>query len=410
MGFAAHGLSWIALLFLPARHSFAIDFPALGWVHLVALGWLTTVALSVLIHVIPTFTDVAWKSELLARVALVVYAPGVGALVAAFWCGAVWALPWAATLVAIGFGCYLFAALRTLAAGYAQPRVEAAIARALSVTLASLLLTVALGVTLAWTLAGRLPPLLGVSGPQIHASFGTIGWLTVLVMGVSTQTVRPITGARSRIAFAHAAAGGAEIVGLIATAVGLALGQTTIAWAGAITISAGALLYVGDLVDVLRRASERHRPPQAFLWVGAVWLLVGLALALDALAGGHSGVTAVFVLLVGWIGQMVNGHLYHIGVRLIATMARGEDDETSPAELLSEPLSWFSFGCFQTAIVVGGLGLFFVNSSLMEVAACSGFAGWIAMAVNIVVARNRAIVAPRVGPASMISLIESLRS
>jgi hypothetical protein len=390
-GFAAHGLSWIVLFFIAVRRLLTIDFPALAWVHLVALGWLTMIALSVLIHVIPTFTDVPWKGELLARRALAVYAPGVAALVAAFWWRAFPVLPWAATLVGVGLGCYLLAALRTLAAGYARPRVEAAIARALSATLTSLFVTAALGIALAWMLAGRLSPAPSVSGPPIHATFGTIGWLTVLVMGVSTRTVRPITGARSRNAFAHAAAGSAEIVGLIVTAAGLALGWLSIAWAGAITVAAGALLYVGDLVDVLRRASERHRPPQAFLWAGSVWFLTGLALALYALAGGGSGVAAVYVLLAGWIGQMVNGHLYHIGVRLIATMARGDDDETSPGELLKEPLSWISFSFFQTAIMLGGLGLFLENSPLLEAAACTGFAGWLAMLVNIMGARMRAI-------------------
>jgi len=217
-GFAAHGISWIVLLVLAVRKPFAVGLPALAWVHLVALGWLTMIALSVLVYVIPTFTDVAWKGELLARRALVVYACGVAALVAAFWWQALPALPWAATLVLTGLGCYLVPAARILAAGYARPRVEAAIARALSATLASLLVTAGLGFILAWALAGRLPSSVIVFGPQIHAAFGTIGWLTVLIMGVSTQTVRPITGGRSRFGWAHAAAGGAEFVGLIAMA------------------------------------------------------------------------------------------------------------------------------------------------------------------------------------------------
>ncbi len=72
-------------------------------------------------------------------------------------------------------------------------------------------------------------------------------------------------------------------------------------------------------------------------------------------------------------------------------MARGDDDETSPGELLKEPLSWISFSFFQTAIMLGGLGLFLENSPLLEAAACTGFAGWLAMLVNIMGARMRAI-------------------
>jgi len=409
-GFAAHGISWIVLLVLAVRKPFAVGLPALAWVHLVALGWLTMIALSVLVYVIPTFTDVAWKGELLARRALVVYACGVAALVAAFWWQALPALPWAATLVVTGLGCYLVPAARILA-GYAQPRVEAAIARALSATLASLLVTAGLGFILAWALAGgRLPSSVIVFGPQIHAAFGTIGWLTVLIMGVSTQTVRPITGGRSRFGWAHAAAGGAEFVGLIAMAVGFALGQAAFAWTGVITIAAGALLYIGDLVDVLRRATQPHRPPQAFLWGGAVWLLVGLTLALSALVDGHSGAAAVYVLLVGWIGQMVNGHLYHIGIRLLATMARGDDDETRPGELLTEPLSWVSFGLFQAAVAAGAAGLLLETAALLETGALCGVAGWLAMAANVIIARHRAIAErPPPTPPPTLSLLQMVR-
>ncbi len=232
-GFAAHGISWIVLLLLALRGSFAIDLPALAWIHLVVLGWLTMIALSVLIHVVPTFTDAPWKDELIPRRALGVYALGVAAFIAALWWSAVWLLPWAATLIVVALVVYAIVAIRTLAQAYAQSRVEAAIARALTVTFGSLLVTAALGVSLAWMLAGRVTgSALGTSLPQIHAAFGTMGWLTVLVMGVSTRTVRPITGARPRFAFAHPIAGGAVLGGLIILVTASALQQPALGMGG----------------------------------------------------------------------------------------------------------------------------------------------------------------------------------
>jgi hypothetical protein len=62
------------------------------------------------------------------------------------------------------------------------------------------------------------------------------------------------------------------------------------------------------------------------------------------------GAAAALLLLVGWLGQMVNGHLYHIGIRLISTVARGDDDETRLGQLLAAPLSWASFALFQVAV------------------------------------------------------------
>lgn len=55
------------------------------------------------------------------------------------------------------------------------------------------------------------------------------------------------------------------------------------------------------------------------------------------------------------------GPLYHnhIGIRLIAAMVRGDEDQTRPGELLVSPLSWASFVCFQAAVATGELALMF---------------------------------------------------
>jgi hypothetical protein len=389
-GQVAHGASWILLAGLAARQPFALGLAALAWLHLVALGWLTLTALAVLVHVIPAFTDAPWRSGQIARASLLVYAAGVVALVAAFWDGATGALPWASAIVACALLGYLFPAGRTLVAAYTGPRVEAAIARALTITLSALLVTVGIGVALALALAGRAPLGILSSGAPIHAAFGLFGWLSILIMGVSARTVRPITGNGSRVRWAHIAAGTLAASGVIVIALGVLLSAPPITWLGTIALSAGAVIYCADLADVLRRATVTHRPPQAFLAAGAVWFLTGLALAIGMLAGQPWGPAAIYVLLTGWIGQLVNAHIHHIGVRLIATIARGDDDETQPSELLTAPLSWATFGLFQCAVAAGAVGLGKQTPPLLEAAALLGFAGWLTLVANIAVAANRA--------------------
>lgn len=80
-------------------------------------------------------------------------------------------LPWAGSLVALALLCYLVPAGRTLAAAFARARLEAAIARALPITLTSLFVSALIGVALAWAIAGRGPASLLSYGPPIHASF-----------------------------------------------------------------------------------------------------------------------------------------------------------------------------------------------------------------------------------------------
>jgi hypothetical protein len=390
-GQLAHGASWILLLVLALHRPFTLGAPALGWLHLIALGWLTMTALAILVHVIPGFTDATWTGEGIARGAIFIFEAAVLVLVVAFWNGATAVLPWAGTLIVLALGAYLVPASRTLATGFAGPETEAAIARALLITLGSLFITALIGAALAWALAAGGPAPLLSSGPPIHASFGIIGWLTVLVMGVSTRTVRPITGARSRRPWAHIVAGGCEIGGVLLFAIGLTLRTPVVEWIGVVAVVLGALVYVADLLDILLRATVVHRPPQAFLGVAAAWLVAGLGLSVGAAAGSPSGAAAVYVLLVGWLGQMVNGHLYHIGIRLIATIALGDGDETRPGELLTAPLSWASFALFQMAVAGGACALVFTWPSLLAGAASAGICAWIATCANAAIALRRAL-------------------
>jgi hypothetical protein len=396
----AHGASWIVLFVVALNGRAAGGLPALGWVHLVALGWLTMTALSVLIHVIPAFTDVVWTWERIARAGLALYAAGVVVLVAAFCTGALRLLPWGGTIVALGLLSYAIPAGLTLANALRLGALEAAIARALGITLACLLAAAGLGVAFTWALNGRLPAWLPVAGAPIHADLGLIGWLTLLVMGVSARTIGPIAGQRSRRPWRHIAAVSAQLFGMVALATGSALHSPTILWAGVVVIGLGVAIYATDLAVVLRHATVRHRPPQAFLAAAASWLVVAFVLCVGAMRGLPWWGACVYVALVGWIGQMVNGHLHHIGVRLIATVFRGDDDETRPEELLSPVLSWAAFGLFQTALMLGVAGLLGGASSLLASGAVAGLAGWLMMAANTVRAVRRAM-----RPPALISLL-----
>ncbi len=364
--------------------------PALGWVHLVALGWLTMIALSVLVHVIPAFTDVVWRWETLARRSLTVYAVGVVVLVAGFCTGARGILSWGGTIVALGLLGYAVPAAVTLVSAFRLGRVEAAIARALGATLTFLLLAAALGVAFTWALDGRLPATILVTGAPIHAELGLIGWLTVLIMGVSARTVGPIAGARSAQAWRHVTAGSAEIVGMVAAGAGFAIRLPTVLWIGTVVLGIGVAVYVIDLSSILRRATVSHRPPQAFMAWAALWLLLAFVLGVGTLRGSPWGPAFVYVVLMGWLGQMVNAHLHHIGIRLLSTAFRGDDDETRPGELLSVTLSWTTFVLFQAAVLAGVAALLLDHWTLHTAAAAAGLLGWVAMTANALYAARRA--------------------
>lgn len=356
----------------------------IAWIHLVALGWVSVAALSILLHALPNFIDVErWRCEPLARVALAVAAAAIAALVGAF-LFAPHALAGVAAVLALALAAYLLTAWWTLApALHAPDRIARAVARAFAVLFGVFAIVVVLGVLLAAMLSGSAVPFWVARLPSAHATLALFGWLTLLVYGVSARTLRPITGVRAQRPWMHAVYGSATLLGAPVLALGAALIVPAVEWIGGALLAAGALGYALDVGESLRRATVPHRPPQAFVAAGVVWLLVALVLGAGILRGAAWQSAFGFVLLMGWIGAMVNAHMLHIGVRLIATIYRGDEDETRPQDLLDARASWSAFVCAQAAVLVLALGLLGAGEAFRLAGAILGFLGWIAMIVAL---------------------------
>lgn len=402
-GQAAHGASWLMLIELGLRGATGPSFPGLAWVHLVALGYLTLIALAVLIHVLHGMLDLTWVACRVARWSLLPFALGAYGLVAGFWVGRFDVVAWGASAAVAALAAYLALAAATLARFQPSEDASAAVMRAFAMVLAWLALAAALGLGMAWTLAGGGDAWWLAVAPRLHAHAGALGWLSLLVVGVSMHTVKPITGGKSDARWKHVVASSLLLVGLLALLAGFAADVPPARWAGAMAGLAGTLLYLVDLAGILARARVTHRPPQAFLAAAGVYFVGAALLGVGVLAGRADWQPAYgYLALIGWLGQMVNGHLYHIGVRVLATVALGEDDETRPAELLAAPLSWASWLALQAAVVAGTAGLLAGAGAVVALAGGLGLAGWALMGWNVARAwrRARTMAAGGVGPAA----------
>ncbi|MEO6835256.1 MAG: hypothetical protein ABI231_05045 [Candidatus Tumulicola sp.] len=386
----SHGASWLVLGWAAISGSaWSFDFLAIAWVHIVVLGWATTAATGILLHVIPQFADVSWRLQNLVRRLVFAFAAGVVLFVAALLLEPHLAV-FGAGLIALALLAYFGVVLATLWPAFKGDRTQRAIARALATTLAFLVVTALLGFGLATMISGYAVPAWVATLPATHASLGMFGWLSLLVFGVSARTVRPITGNKSRSPVAHIAVGSLTLLGVPLLAIGLA-GVAWLIWPGAILFGAAAAVYAFDMADILRRTTMSHRVPPAFLLAGITWLVVGLILGAGTLAGHDWEFAYVFVILAGWIGQMLNAHIYHIGVRVLLTVYRGDDDETRPHSVLDARLSWGSFAAFQLAIGLAAIGLLAQNPALVCLGAGFGGIGWVVMIANLFSARSRAM-------------------
>jgi hypothetical protein len=387
-GHIAYGLSWLMLAGTALTGSLNLGLE-LAWVHLVALGWITTIALAILMHVIPGFTDAVWVNENSGRAAIPVFALGALLLTAALGLNSQPLLLVAGTITTAALAVYLFAALRTLAQPGSE-RQERAVAGALAMTLVLLALTAGLGY--AFTLALSRGLFAGVLRlAPAHAVLGLVGWLTILATGVSTRTFRPIFGAKSRVVAVHIVVGAALAAGTVAAALAIALRSSSGLDLGLSVIGAGALAYVLDGFDIARRATIEHRPPQAFAIAAMLWLSAAVGLVAAARFGAPALPVAIFVMLAGWMGQMVNAHLHHIGIRLLATLVLGDDDETRPNQLLDARLSWFTFATAQLAVLLGATGLAAIRTDVLGLAALAGLAAFLGLSANVFIARGAAL-------------------
>jgi hypothetical protein len=394
----SHGFAWVLVLWIAWSAHVGDALFGFAWVHAVALGWVTMAALAILIHALPNFIDVPWRFETVARWSIALYGLGVALLLFGF-LGGVAVLPLGAGLVLFALLVYLTTAFLTIASVMrehaAEYAIQRAVARAFAGTFSFLLVAAVIGFALALSLSGHASDGSLSALPAAHGNLAALGWLSLLIFGVSQRTIRPITGATTRMRAAHILVGSMAVVGVPLLAIGFAAHTWTVTWIGAALFALSSLIYSADVLDIIRRARNPHRPPQAFIVAGIFWLLVSLALGAGALTGRPWQQAYVFALLMGWVGQYVNAHLYHIGIRLLATIYRGEEDETEPQDLLETRLSWFSWYAFQVAIGVMVYALMSGEGSLLARGAVFGITGWIAMVANVLAARARARIVPR---------------
>lgn len=403
----ALGSSWVLLGILAARQTLAPSLAALAWVHLVALGWLTLTALAILFHVIPGFMDVAIPVEGFARGMLWVFMGGVAVLVAGFWSSEPMWIAWggvALTLGLLGTGVPLSVAVATQAIAQRRARARQGGTRTRNpaapfvVAFASVFIALLLAAGIGLAMAGGLAswwPAAALALAAVHAHLAAGGWLSLLVMGVSMRTLVRITRVRRSHPILHVAASTGFLAGIAILAIGLAIGAPIVSGAGAVAAALALIAYVVDAGRMLLVSRDPHAVVRAFLGCSLGYLLVTIALGLLVLAGRTDLAPAyAYVALVGWLGQMVVGHLHHIGIRFVITRVRGEDDETEPVEVLSAPLSWTTWATAQAAVALGTAGLVLALAPVVLIAAACGFLSWLALLANAFRAARAARLSP----------------
>lgn len=307
LALAALLLLWQAEAGLTSRWAPA----ALALTHLLTLGMLAMVMVGALLQILPVVAGVeVARPRLTAAAVHLCLAAGTLLLATGFVSGQPLLFRLALPLLLAGFGWLLAAVFIGMLR--AQPAGAAATVTAIRLALVSLLLTAALGSALAgvfgWGLALPVVPL-----TDLHAAWGLLGWVGLLVIGVAYQVIpmfqvtplypRPVTVWLAWAAFALLAAWSA-----------LSLAGIGGRWSGLPL----AAVFGGFAALTLYLLAKRKRPKPdvtTLFWRLAMASLLSCAL-LYCLPSQTFGAARPLLLgilfLVGFASSAVNGMLYKI--------------------------------------------------------------------------------------------------
>jgi len=292
-------------------------------VHLLLVGWVCVTIMGAMTQFVPVWSDVSLHSRRLARAQLVFVVVGVAGLATAFASGQYTATVVPGAVLLAGFWMFVYNVGRTL------PSLNV---RRLDVTethflcaLAFVVVATSLGVTLAadyrWSLLAETP-FQRESVVSAHATFAVFGIVVTTVLGAMYQLVTMFTQTElSGVEVQFQRFGKAAYPsGVIALALGRLFTVDAVALGGValvlVSLSGFGFVVLRKLRESLVGVTEH---PMLVRYVVAsfallAWVLLAASeLARNPLSSGFSGVAATaHVLLVGFVGFVVVGTLYHI--------------------------------------------------------------------------------------------------
>ncbi len=326
--------------------------------HLLTLGWITTSIMGALYQFLPVALGQPIRWLRLAHVTFFLHVPGVALFVA----GLVLSAPLPRTAGAALFGTALLLFAANLAATLRRAETRDATWWALACAATALVITVALGITLALNLSrGFLGPARFLAlGVHIHVA--AIGWVLLVIIGVGRHLL-------PMFLLSHGVGdrGSKVAVALVAAGVGwLVLFHHTPVWAfvppAALLVAAGVIAFLVQAGRLYRHSVKPKLDPGMRLAAAALaCLALALLLAPLALWRGYGdprlAVAYVAALIPGALTLFVAGHYYKIVPFLVWYHRFGPLAGKRPLPRVADLYHQGAGNTAAALLVVGALGL-----------------------------------------------------
>jgi hypothetical protein len=359
----ALGLVWIA----PDLAAGNFLAPRVGAVtHLFTLGWLTITIFGALTQLIPTSLGTPICSARLARLAAWALALGVVALDTGIVAQATGPLAAGVLLVIAG----VLMAVGNFAVTLRRARTRDVTWAAIAIAIAYLVIVLGFGAVLAHNLHTGFVAAHRVRLTAAHLHLALIGWVLLVIVGVSTRLLPMFLMAHRVEHTANRVAVALLAVGVALLATGLALSRPVITWPGAVLVYAGFIAFIVQVVAFYRgRTRRKVDAGMAFARMGVIFLAAGAVLGGVLLVAGHTrgrlATAYIVTVLLGGLVLFVTGFSYKI-IPLLAWTARFSG-RSGPGPM---PMAGDLFSA-RVALVHGTLTAVAVLGMLVGIAAAS---------------------------------------
>jgi len=381
------GAGWILMLRMVlggGRWGSPLSFAAL---HAFGLGFVSLAILSVLVHILPAACNIPLGEKLADR------GPLAGAILGAI-------------LVVTGFGLsnfryslagalFIFGAilfysvkiLLELVRGR-KKRDEGSAFLGFMILGSTLFLLFGISTAIVMVHAFVFPPAPAYFPilPPVHAILMIGGWLSLMVTAVFSRTSGPLLG--------HSVSPGNMRVSWGIMALGLCIGVFGLLFRirglwipGFGTAVFALLLYNGWLLVFIIKRHPFNPAPRRYLISSHFYsLLGGIMLIIFVFWPNVLSEMGIFLVLVlGWLGQFLLAHIYHLGPRLLSILRQGPGDLTPPFALLDKSRTRITFLLYQTGIGVSSCGIMFrghLPEWIVITGPVAGLAAWISLSIE----------------------------
>jgi hypothetical protein len=358
----------------------------LTMVHILTLGWITTTILGAAFQLVPVALQVGLHSERLPNALLPIYLVGIVTMLIGLWrFQTTWMIVGASLLLFVGLG-YLYLLVRTLA----RVRHWDAVAAHVAASVFFAVLIPVLGLLLAINIRTGFLGVAYIATLKTHLLLALFGYVSLLIMGISYKLVGMFTLAEDllpeRLAWAEFAL---TMTGLFALTTAFYLPTWRwLGWLGGIAILAGVGLFAYILSVLYRKRRRRvfdiNTP---FTQTGTILFTLALVAAGLALAGWLPipptfWLAVGWLLLLGWVGQIIIGQMYKI-TPFLTWLHRyadlvGLEQVPSLDDLYNRRLALAGYGFWNAGVVVGTVAILGGWTWLMTIAAVALTVGtWI---------------------------------